>query len=249
MRVGQCCTARPARRKAVSGARRRQSRRRSGKREEADARTRTGDPFITSEVLYQLSYVGLDQLSRIHGSDPGAQRRFVIGGLQSIGRSGSRQNALSTGSVRWTFCRVGCSEHSRRRPSWPPLGPRHHRPDPRLLGDAAELGGLDHPLRAARLPRPRARLPRLRGRGRGAQRRPDADRGADGAGDHRAPRVASSAALDSPPILMGHSAGGVFTQILLDHGFGAAGVGDQLGADRGRQAWCRCRRSGRRSRC
>ena len=27
-----------------------------GKR--ADARTRTGDPFITSEVLYQLSYVG-----------------------------------------------------------------------------------------------------------------------------------------------------------------------------------------------
>ena len=25
---------------------------------EADARTRTGDPFITSEVLYQLSYVG-----------------------------------------------------------------------------------------------------------------------------------------------------------------------------------------------
>jgi hypothetical protein len=26
--------------------------------ERADARTRTGDPFITSEVLYQLSYVG-----------------------------------------------------------------------------------------------------------------------------------------------------------------------------------------------
>jgi pimeloyl-ACP methyl ester carboxylesterase len=30
--------------------------------------------------------------------------------------------------------------------------------------------------------------------------------------------------LDSRPILMGHSAGGVFTQILLDHGFGAVGV-------------------------
>jgi hypothetical protein len=28
------------------------------KSEKADARTRTGDPFITSEVLYQLSYVG-----------------------------------------------------------------------------------------------------------------------------------------------------------------------------------------------
>jgi pimeloyl-ACP methyl ester carboxylesterase len=30
--------------------------------------------------------------------------------------------------------------------------------------------------------------------------------------------------LESPPILIGHSAGGVFTQILLDHGLGAAGV-------------------------
>jgi alpha-beta hydrolase superfamily lysophospholipase len=30
--------------------------------------------------------------------------------------------------------------------------------------------------------------------------------------------------LDRPPILMGHSAGGVFTQVLLDHGFGACGV-------------------------
>src|SRR6185503_10945244 len=30
--------------------------------------------------------------------------------------------------------------------------------------------------------------------------------------------------LDAPPILMGHSAGGVFTQILLDHGYGAVGV-------------------------
>ena len=30
--------------------------------------------------------------------------------------------------------------------------------------------------------------------------------------------------LASPPILMGHSAGGAFVQVLLDHGFGAAGV-------------------------
>jgi pimeloyl-ACP methyl ester carboxylesterase len=30
--------------------------------------------------------------------------------------------------------------------------------------------------------------------------------------------------LDSPPIVMGHSAGGAFTQIVLDHGFGAVGV-------------------------
>ena len=31
-------------------------------------------------------------------------------------------------------------------------------------------------------------------------------------------------ALDEPPIIIGHSAGGAFTQVLLDHGFGAAGV-------------------------
>ena len=30
--------------------------------------------------------------------------------------------------------------------------------------------------------------------------------------------------LDRPPIIIGHSAGGLFTQILLDHGYGAAGV-------------------------
>ena len=35
---------------------------------------------------------------------------------------------------------------------------------------------------------------------------------------------ASSAKLDSPPIIMGHSFGGAFTQILLDRGLGAAGV-------------------------
>ena len=30
--------------------------------------------------------------------------------------------------------------------------------------------------------------------------------------------------LDAPPIIMGHSFGGALTQLLLDHGFGAAGV-------------------------
>ena len=30
----------------------------TGLEREADAQIRTGDPFITSEVLYQLSYVG-----------------------------------------------------------------------------------------------------------------------------------------------------------------------------------------------
>lgn len=32
------------------------------------------------------------------------------------------------------------------------------------------------------------------------------------------------APLERPPIIMGHSAGGALTQILLDHGYGAAGV-------------------------
>ncbi|MCM4085102.1 alpha/beta hydrolase [Paractinoplanes hotanensis] len=31
-------------------------------------------------------------------------------------------------------------------------------------------------------------------------------------------------ALPEPPIIIGHSAGGAFTQVLLDHGYGAAGV-------------------------
>ncbi len=30
--------------------------------------------------------------------------------------------------------------------------------------------------------------------------------------------------LDQPPILMGHSAGGAFMQVVMDHGYGAAGV-------------------------
>src|SRR3712207_8318629 len=43
------------------------------------------------------------------------------------------------------------------------------RSDPRLLGDAAELGELDHLLRGEGLPRPRPGVPGLRGRGRGAR--------------------------------------------------------------------------------
>src|SRR6201990_1818897 len=38
------------------------------------------------------------------------------------------------------------------------------------------------------------------------------------------PLEAGIGELASPPIIIGHSAGGVFTQILLDHGFGAVGV-------------------------
>jgi hypothetical protein len=41
----------------------------------ADERIRTADPFITSEVLYQLSYVG----AGVHASAGGASRRTVCG--------------------------------------------------------------------------------------------------------------------------------------------------------------------------
>ncbi|HMJ01229.1 MAG TPA: alpha/beta hydrolase [Gaiellaceae bacterium] len=39
--------------------------------------------------------------------------------------------------------------------------------------------------------------------------------------------------LDSPPIIMGHSFGGAFTEILLDRGLGAAGVGIDAAAIKG----------------
>jgi pimeloyl-ACP methyl ester carboxylesterase len=40
-------------------------------------------------------------------------------------------------------------------------------------------------------------------------------------------------ALDAPPIVMGHSFGGAFTQLLLDRGLGAAGVGVASGTVKG----------------
>jgi pimeloyl-ACP methyl ester carboxylesterase len=39
--------------------------------------------------------------------------------------------------------------------------------------------------------------------------------------------------LDTPPIIMGHSFGGAFTQILLDRGMGAAGVAIDSAAVKG----------------
>jgi pimeloyl-ACP methyl ester carboxylesterase len=48
--------------------------------------------------------------------------------------------------------------------------------------------------------------------------------------DHYADIVS---ALDRPPIIMGHSFGGAFTEILLDRGLGAAGVGIDAAAVKG----------------
>src|SRR3954453_17742219 len=47
------------------------------------------------------------------------------------------------------------------------------------------------------------------------------DLGIEGILDHYAAIVAG---FSTPPIIMGHSFGGAFTQILLDRGLGAAGV-------------------------
>jgi hypothetical protein len=64
MRAEQCWATRAARRRVRSGARRLAEPGSAGweptpaREARADARTRTADPFITSEVLYQLSYVG-----------------------------------------------------------------------------------------------------------------------------------------------------------------------------------------------
>ncbi len=52
-RVQRCTHFVPAQRTPLSP-----SQRNPCKSAKADARIRTGDPFITSEVLYQLSYVG-----------------------------------------------------------------------------------------------------------------------------------------------------------------------------------------------
>ena len=43
----------------------------------ADARTRTGDPFITSEVLYQLSYVGTAWEARFEYSSGRAEPQIA----------------------------------------------------------------------------------------------------------------------------------------------------------------------------
>ena len=54
----------------------------------ADERIRTADPFITSEVLYQLSYVGTERLSVDEG----------IGGVEGCG--GRRLRRRSPGCCR-----------------------------------------------------------------------------------------------------------------------------------------------------
>ena len=101
--------------------------------------------------------------------------------------------------------------------------PRHHRPGPRLLGDPPQLGGLDQPTTRPRAsassppPTPASRSRSRRStRTRRRSRTSPCPPSSTTSRRHRRARP--------PPIIMGHSAGGVFTQILIDHGYGAAGV-------------------------
>ena len=102
--------------------------------------------------------------------------------------------------------------------------PRHHRPRPRLLGDAPELGGLDHPLRGKGYTVIAPAYPGFEVEVEALNADPTPIVDVTGPGDHRPPRSEVVGAIETPPIIMGHSAGGAFTQVLLDHGFGAAGV-------------------------
>ena len=125
---------------------------------------------------------------------------------------------------------------------------RHDRPHPRLLGDAPQLGALDRPLRGPRLHASwRPRTPASRSRSRRStrtRRRSRPDRPAD----HRPPRGgrrrARPAADPHRPLGRRRVHPAPARPRLRRRR-----RGDQLGADRGRQAWSRCRRSGRRSRC
>ena len=124
---------------------------------------------------------------------------------------------------------------------------RHHRPDPRLLGDPTQLGGLDRPLRGPGFTVLAPAYPGFEVEVEALNADPTPIEAVT------VPQIiehleAVVGGLDTPPIIMGHSAGGVFTQILLDHGFGAAGVAINSAPTEGVRS-CRCRRSSRRSRC
>ena len=76
-------------------------------------------------------------------------------------------------------------------------------------------------------------LPRLRGRGRGAARRPDRRSRTPTSPQTIDHLVSVVTSVEKPPIIMGHSFGGALTQMLLARGLGAAGVAIDSAPDRG----------------
>ena len=86
------------------------------------------------------------------------------------------------------------------------------------------LGPVRAVLRGEGLPLPRAVVAGQGPPGRGHSRRSVAARRRLASARSSAHYEAVIRGLDQPPILIGHSFGGLFTQILLDRGLGAAGV-------------------------
>ena len=73
---------------------------------EADARIRTADPFITSEVLYQLSYVGeISSLATLHST--GTSSKAVCRFCESSNRLQSGGLSLSPSDRSKNVCGSG----------------------------------------------------------------------------------------------------------------------------------------------
>ena len=92
-----------------------------------------------------------------------------------------------------------------------------------LWNDAKDLGGLDQAVSRPRVRRPRAEPARPRRRARALRRDPSRvpDVSVEQIVDHYEGVIRG---LARPPIVIGHSFGGGFTQVLLDRGLGAAAV-------------------------
>ena len=126
---------------------------------------------------------------------------------------------------------------------------RHDRPDPRLLGHAAQLGGLDRALRGARASRcSRPPTPGFEVEVEALNADPSPIEARDRAADHRAPRGrrrrARRAADPHGPLGRRRVHADPARPRLRRRR-----RGDQLGARPRASSACRCRRSRRRSRC
>ena len=101
-----------------------------------------------------------------------------------------------------------------------PCGGGHDRIDPRIVDDRPQLGALGRAISRARVQGDRAQL---EGDIEALRRDPSAvaGLGVTDIVDHYDGIIRG---LETSPIIMGHSFGGLFTQMLLDRGLGAAGV-------------------------
>ena len=111
---------------------------------------------------------------------------------------------------------------------------RTHRPDPRHVDDSAQLGALGEPLHRSWPSCHRARVARARQGTGGACAAIPRRSGASSITDIVDHYDKIIRGLDRPPIIIGHSFGGLLTQLLLDRGLGAAGVALVDGRSQGR---------------